>query len=272
MASLVTETQREAFVRRVRLEMAKSGLTREALAEKAGCKERTLGNLLAGERVRDTTLAKVARVLAIALDDVFGADQGRSPGSGSSGGHDGRAGDSYGGYLQSAYESYIGTYVAYRWVFADRQELSRSVYEFDWDDELHRMRFFELQRFEGSNKRPVSSSHAGGIHISPHTGLMQLLTTYQGALRLVTLSKFRLGETKLRGAILTQSDRDMYYQPAVSPIFLEKLDGRRKNSELERLIGQMGPKDAAFAPAAEELGRIAENAVYFAGIRKPASG
>jgi transcriptional regulator with XRE-family HTH domain len=268
MASLITEAQREAFVRRVRLAMAKTGLTREALAEKAGCKERTLGNLLAGERVRDATVAKVAQVLGIALDDVFGDGEaaGEAPLA------DGRADGTYGGYLQSAYESYIGTYVAYRWVFADRREVSRSIYEFDWDDELHRLRFFELQRFQGPDKRAVSSSHAGGIHISPHTGLMHLLTTYQGALRLVTLSKFRLGDNKLRGAILTQSDREMYFQPAVSPIFLEKLDGRRKTSDLERMIGQIGPDDGGFATAATELDRIAESAVYFAGIKRPGSG
>lgn len=267
MASLISEAQREILVRRVRLAMAKAGLTREALAAKAGCKERTLGNLLAGERVRDATVAKVAQVLGIALDDVFGstAPDDLQPG-------DGRADGAYGGYLQSAYESYIGTYVAYRWVFAARREVARSIYEFDWDDELHRLRFFELQRFPGPDKRAVSSSHAGGIHISPHTGLMHLLTTYQGALRLVTLSKFRLGDSKLRGAILTQSDREMYFQPAVSPIYLEKLQGRHTSGALEKMIGRIGEGEPGFVPVAAELDRIAESAVYFAGVRQPPSG
>lgn len=267
MTSLITEAQREVFVRRVRLAMAKAGLTREALAAKAGCKERTLGNLLAGERVRDATVAKVAQVLGISLDDVFG--DGTASSDVQAG--DGRAGGAYGGYLQSAYESYIGTYVAYRWVFANRREISRSIYEFDWDDELHRLRFFELQRFPGPDKRAVSSSHAGGIHISPHTGLIHLLTTYQGALRLVTLSKFRLGDSKLRGAILTQSDREMYYQPAVSPIYLEKLNGRHKSGDLERMIGRIGDGEAGFDGVAAELDRIADSAVYFAGVKKPSS-
>lgn len=262
MASLISEAQREAFVRRVRLVMAKEGLTRDALAEKAGLKERTLGNLLAGEVVRDTTVAKVARVLGIDVDALFEVGEPGAPKS-----DDGRAAATYGGYLLSAYETYIGTYVAYRWVFADRPEIARSVYEFDWDDELHRLRFFELQRFAGANARAVSSSHAGGIHISPHTGLMHLLTTYQGALRLVTLSKFRLGDNRLRGIILTQSDRDLYFQPAVSAIYLEKLAGKRKNAELEKLVGPLKPTDSAYAPAAAELAQIAQSAVYFAGVR-----
>ena len=71
MASLMSDGQREAFVRRVRLEMAKGSMTREALAKRAACKERTLGNLLAGQPVRDVTVAKIARVLGIDLEDFM---------------------------------------------------------------------------------------------------------------------------------------------------------------------------------------------------------
>ncbi len=270
MTSMVSTAQREAFVRRVRVEMARLGLTRQALADKAGCKERTLGNLLAGEAVRDTTLAKVAKVLGIPFDDVFAtATPAASPQPEAA---PDRAADAYGGYQLAAFEAYVGTYAAYRWVFSDKPEITRSIYEIDWDEDLRRLRFFELQRFESAGNKTVSSSHAGGIHISPLTGLLHLLTTYQGALRLVTLSKFRLGDTKLRGAILTQSDRDLYFQPAVSAIFLERLPGRHKTSELERMIGKLVPKDAAYGPAAAELKQISQSAVYFAGVRSPSTG
>ena len=270
MASLMTDSQREAFVRRIRLEMAKAGLTREALAEKAACKERTLGNLLAGQTVRDQTVAKIARVLGIDLEDVVG--NGMGPEHHKPAASDGRAGDEYGGYSLSAYESYLGTYIAYRRVFSDRNELFRSVYEIDWDEEQHRLRFFELQRFRGANDRPVSSSHAGGIYISPHTGIMHMLTTFQGALRLVTLAKFRIGDNRLRGAILTQSERDMFFQPATSAIFLEKLAVKKKNSELEKLVGPFGPTDAAFKSATAELSHIESSTVYFAGLRPAGKG
>ena len=262
MASLMTDAQRDAFVRRVRLEMAKLGLTREVLAERAACKERTLGNLLAGQPVRDTTLAKVARVLGIDIEDAMG--QEAPPPEAQK--LDGRANEEYGGYLLSAHAHYLGTYIAYRRVFSARNELFRSVYEIDWDDEFNRLRFFELQRFRGQDDRPVSSSHAGGIYISPHTGMIHLLTTFQGALRLVTLTKFRMGDTRLRGVILTQSDRDQFFQPATSAIYLEKLETRRKNSELEKLVGPFGPADASFKPASDELTRIESSSVLFAGM------
>lgn len=261
MASLMTGSQRDAFVKRVRIEMAKAGLTREALAERAACKERTLGNLLAGQAVRDATVAKIARVLGIDLEELVG----EMPGIGQAPRADGRAGEEYGGYLLAAYDMYVGTYVAIRRVFSDRNELFRSVYEIDWDEDLGRLRFFEIQRFRGPQDKPVASSHAGGVYISPHTGMIHLLTTYQGALRLATLTKFRMGDNRMRGVILTQSDRDVFYQPAVSPIYLEKLDGKRKNSELDRLIGPFGSGDAAFRSAVEELNAIEKSTIFIAG-------
>jgi transcriptional regulator with XRE-family HTH domain len=263
MASLMTEAQREAFVRRVRLEMAKAGLTRESLSGRAACKERTLGNLLAGQPVRDQTVAKIARVLGIDMEDLISERGIVAPPRGV----EGRADEDYGGYLLSAYESYLGTYVAYRRVFSEKKALFRSVYEFDWDEELNRLRFFEIQTFRGAGGKDVTSSHAGGIYISPHTGMLQLLTTFQGALRLATLNKFRMGDNKLCGVILTQRDREVFFQPAVSAIFLEQLKGRRKNSELERMVGVVGPGDPEFVAASAELDRIEQGPVIFAGFQ-----
>jgi hypothetical protein len=97
--------------------------------------------------------------------------------------------------------------------------------------------------------------------------LIQLLTTFQGALRLVTLSRFRLGDNKLSGLILTQSDRDRYFEPAASAIFLEKLDGPRPVAELERLIGPVAESNAAFAPAEAELARIERQSMFVAGCQ-----
>lgn len=261
MASLLTSAQREAFVRRVRLEMAKRGLTRAALAEVADCKERTLGNLLAGLPVRDATVAGIARGLAIDLDTLLGRpSDGKAP----TAEPHGRADESYGGYLLSAYEDYLGAYVAYRRVFSRRHELYRSIYEFDWDEDLSRLRFLELQR-SASGIPNGANQHAGGIYISPHTGMLQLLTTYQGALRLVTLNRFRRGDDKLRGVILTQSDRERFYQPAVSAIYLQKLGGRQRLSDLERRIGTVGETHADFASALAEIEEIERSAIFLAG-------
>jgi transcriptional regulator with XRE-family HTH domain len=243
--------------------MAKQGLTREALAERADVKERTLGNLLGGQSVRDATVAKVARALSIELDSLLSGapDQG-----GAAGDTNTRADEAYGGYMLPAYEGYLGAYVAYRRVFSAKAELYRSVFDIDWDEALSRLRFLELQRFRGRDNRSVAMNHGGGIYISPHTGLIQLLTTFQGALRLVTLSRFRLADNRLRGLILTQSDRDKFFEPAVSAIFLEKLEGKRRLSDLERLVGPVGEGDPAFEAANEELRSIERSGIFLAPL------
>lgn len=266
MGSLIGEAARNALVRRIRLEMAKQGLTREALAERADVKERTLGNLLAGLSVRDTTIAKVAGALAIELDDIVSGDGGDGAAAPQPPSVDGiaRADEAYGGYMLSAYESYLGTYVAFRRAFNAKRELYRSVFELDWDEALSRLRFLELQRFRGRDNRSVSMNHGGGVYISPHTGLIQLLTTFQGALRLVTLNRFQLGDNRLRGLILTQSDRDKFFEPACSPIYLEKLDGKRRLADLERLVGHIGLGDPAFAEADRELEGIERSDIFVA--------
>lgn len=264
MASLITDAQRALLVRRVRVEMARRGFTREALAQRADCKERTLGNLLAGQTVRDQTVAKVARALGIDLDELLAT--GAPPAALSL--DDGRAGENYGGYLLSAFEPYLGAYVAYRRALSPSDELFRSVYEIDWDENLSRLRFFELQRYRKAGADPISSSHAGGIYISPHTGMLQMLTTYQGALRLVTLARFRLGELRLRGVILTQSEHDGNYQPAASAIFLDKIEGRRPSAELEKLIGPIRAHDTNHTWASAELGRIERSTLHFSAAAR----
>lgn len=265
MASLMSAVSREAFARRVRVEMAKAGVTRESLAERANVKERTLGNLLGGHAVRDQTVAKIAKALAIDLDELL-AEPALPNARATS--NEARADEAYGGYILAAYETYIGTYVAYRRSLSAGTSLYRSVFEIDWDDEQNRLRFFELQRFRGAGAKTVSSSHAGGLYISPHTGLIQMLTTYQGALRLVTLTRFRLGDNKLTGLILTQSDRGFYFQPAASAIYLERLEGRRPSAELEKLIGVVTDSDPAYGAASAELNRIECDAVVMAGARR----
>lgn len=270
MRSVIGGAARDAFVRRVRLEMAKQGLTREGLAERAEVKERTLGNLLAGQAVRDQTVAKVARVLGIGLETVVGeASVGEAAPLAET---DARAGEAYGGYMLSAYEGYIGTYVAWRRVFSRKREaggeLYRSVYEIDWDEQLSRLRFLELQRFRARDDRRISASQGGGIYISPYTGLIQLFTTFQGALRLVTLTRFRLGDNRLRGLILTAIDREQFFAPAASPIFLERIEGKARLADLERLVGAVGPADAAYAAAARELDEIEATTAVLAGKKE----
>jgi hypothetical protein len=75
-----------------------------------------------------------------------------------------------------------------------------------------------------------------------------------------------LGGNRLRGVILTQSDRDVFYAPAASAIFLERIDGRKRLADLERQVGPLGPEDPTFDDATRELASI-ERSSLFQGSR-----
>ncbi len=88
--------------------------------------------------------------------------------------------------------------------------------------------------------------------------------------RRVAVPTVTLPSAKLRGAILTQSDRDLYFQPAVSPIFLDRLPGRHKTSELERMLDRIIGKNIGLTIRnAPDLGRVRADATP--PIRSPAS-
>jgi hypothetical protein len=61
----------------------------------------------------------------------------------------------------------------------------------------------------------VACHHSGFELASP--------TTVEGAVRLITLTKMIGGDELMRGAVLTQIDRDAHYLPSFSPIVLTKL-------------------------------------------------
>ena len=258
MASLLSDQQRAVFVKRLKLEMAQRGLSRELLAEKASCKERTLGNLLAGSSVRDSTIFKLARVVGLDINDLIevktpnGSDALRV------------ASEAYGGYLLASCSDLIGTYLGYRRVFSREPRFSRGVYEIYWDDDDGRLSFFAPQSYRAAGERVVSDNHAGAVHISPTTNLIQLLTSYQGALRLMTLNKPRLGDMTLRGVVLTQADRERYYEPAVSACFLKKLAEKKTPAELEKLAGTFGSTDPEFGFVSSELAGIEKSSVFIA--------
>ncbi len=151
-------------------------------------------------------------------------------------------------------------------MFSKTSELFRSVYEIDWDEELGRLRFFELQRFRGANNRTVSSSHAGGIYISPaHRHGAHAHDVSRARCASSRWPSFGIGDTRLRGVILTQSDREHFFQPATSAIFLRKLSGRRRLSELERMVGPIASTHADFAAALAEIEEIERSAIFLAG-------
>src|SRR5215204_6276244 len=103
--------------------------------------------------------------------------------------------------------------------------------------------------------------------ISQTTGLMHFVTCFEGAVRLITLTKMIGGDEVMRGAVLTQIDRDAHYLPAFSPIVLTKL----RNYDPEKHRAMVGPIDESaeeYEFICDELAQ-AERRVIEIAVRRP---
>ena len=224
-----------ARAKKIERTLARNSWTRVRLASATGYDERTIRNVLAGKPVRDQTIIDICQALGIApeLDEESQYAE--------------VADEQYGSYARRLFSAYDGGFFAYRRSFTSASHLMRTVIEFAWSEEAKSLTFSEHSRYS-TVRKVVDHSQTGHVYISPLTDLVHLLTTHQGAVRLITLSKMRGGEDVMRGAVLTQSEHRMYYQPSVSAIVLTKIS----NYEPERHRAMVGPIDAN----AEEHGSI----------------
>lgn len=241
--------------------MAEKGWIRKELADHASVSDGVIGKVLAGKSVHNNTLIKIARVLGIDIDGMTSPLQ-------FSEGHQDQADEAHGAYLRSEVEELIGRYLGYRRTFDGGRDLFRTMYEFHWSAENSRLQFIETQRVRRPDKTVVVA-HAGGIHLSRRFGLVQLLTRYQGALRLVTLHRPQLGDSDLRGVMLTQAERKAnagpsYYVPGISPLYLQRCADPAVALDLEKLCGIVPKGEPDFDKASAELKSIDEH--YVAGL------
>lgn len=226
-----------ARARRIERTLVGKRWTRVHLAELTGYDERTIRNVLSGKPVRDQTIVDICQALGIEPElepehQVEVADE------------------LYGAYARAPFRAYEGGFFAYRRTFTMKaHQLMRTLIEFAWSDQAECLLFQEHSCYKNGGK-VVDHSQSGKVYISPLTDLVHLLTINQGAVRLITLSKMRGGDTIMRGAVLTQSEHRMFYQPSVSPIVLTKIDV----FERERHRFMVGPIDNA----AEEYDGICE--------------
>jgi hypothetical protein len=73
----------------------------------------------------------------------------------------------------------------------------------------------------------------------------------------------KMREGIMRGAILWHTDRETYFQPAFSGIFLEKLFGFEFESH-RQLVGLMGSDDSEYDRVSREMTLIEKNVITVA--------
>jgi hypothetical protein len=199
--------------------------TRVHLADLTGYDERTIRNVLGGKPVRDQTIIDICEALGI--EPIVESENQ----------HFEVADAEYGEYPRGPYRKYQGGYFTYRRSFSSAAYLMRSVIEIEWADE-EGLIFSEHSQFQSGSKR-IDNSQKGHVYISQTTGLIHLLTSFEGAVRLITLTKMIGGDEVMRGAVLTQIDRDAHYIPSISAIVLTKV----RNYQPEKYRALAGPVD-----------------------------
>lgn len=251
MAWLETIEQRSALSERIRRKMATQGWTQARLAKASGYDERTIRNVLNAQSTRHQTVVEICKALDLSLDggEPEAADV---------------AADQYGAYARSSFAHYEGRYFGYRRMFSKSRRILRTCYSILWNPKNRSLVFSEDQDIDAVLNAEVDGahSHGGDIYISAHTGLIHLVTIYQGAVRLVTLTKMR-GQT-LRGVVLTQSERTLFYQPSVSALLLKKIDRPVDSRSFEDRIGPLRSDDPDYERLHTELREIEGEVIFFA--------
>ena len=234
-----------------RIERARNSkrLTLADLASRAGYDERTIRNVIKGQKTRVGTIEDICKVLEISVTE-------RSSDT---------ADEAHGGYTYNLYNEYVGFYYACRRSFSFPGNLLQSIYEIRWNKELGCLFFEETQRYRATPAKDMQDySQSGEIFISGRIGLLHLVTMAEGALRLVTLSKLGLDGT-MKGIVLTQAPGPFYWHPAVSPILFRKADPELSAEELHKVIGPIPPDSAEYQDLNQSLIDIEQNVGKFAG-------
>jgi hypothetical protein len=197
---------RKARAKRIDKARMQRGWSRGRLAEEAGYAEKTLFNLLSGRPVKNQTVIDVAQTLCIEpeLEDeshyVEVADE------------------QHGEYARRPFQHYEGAFFSYRRSFTIPSQLMRTIIEIKWSEDEECFVFEERAAFRGP-RGLIDHSQRGQVYISNLTSLVHFLTIYQGAVRLITVSKMLGGEEIMRGAVLTQRERPMFYSRQSHPSF-----------------------------------------------------
>lgn len=226
--------------------------TRTKLAEVSGYDVRTIRTVLSGdEPVRDQTILDICKALGITaeLDDVESDIE--------------VSGHQYGAYARTPYKHYEGGYFAYRRSFTYPNTFLRSLYELRWHEAEEVFHFQEFQSYTSVENRPIDHSQAGKIYISPATDLIHFLTIHEGAVRLITLTKMRGNYATMRGSVLTQSERTMFYQPSVSAIYLDKIANFDFSVHC-REVGPIVPSNEAYQSVEATIEAIEQDVMFVA--------
>ena len=142
--------------------LAKSRLSSQDLARKAGVDRKTVDRLRAGHSVRTQTLQWIEQALGVQLGQRSDSRTATSD-------------PEYGGYQRSVVEPYVGEYTGYRRSFDKPRQLIASYLAIHWDSGVNALRFTETQHNQADGGREYAYEFAGDVLIPPNLGVMHLV-------------------------------------------------------------------------------------------------
>lgn len=220
--------------------MVSKGWSRGQLARKAGYDEKTIRNVLNGEPTRDSTIIDICRALEIDAELESTIE------------HVDVSDDVFGGYNRSQYKGYESTYKLFRRSYSEKDKIYKTFFKLEWDECEERFAFSEyyVHHINGTHELKC---HTGAVYISTYTGLLHFVTIYQGSVRLASVSKMREPDGIMRGAILTQYENVVFFQPTCSSIVLKRMMDFVFDNSCIAEIGLIGQDDDEFDFAKSQL-------------------
>jgi transcriptional regulator with XRE-family HTH domain len=252
-ANQLTKSLRKALGRRIEAERNHRSMTLKQLADKAGCGEKTVRNVIKGEHARGATISEICSVLKISVDDLAPIPV---------------SDEAHGSYTKNNFKEYIGYYFVYRRSFSFSKNILRSVFCIQWSAKDRCLHFEEFQGYESSELNShVDHSQSGDIYISNTVGLLHLTTIVKGAIRLITVSKFRLNDQSdftMHGIVLTQAQKPLHYQPSAAAIIFEKTETINTAELAAKNVTVLRPNDNDYDRITAALAEVENNIAKFA--------
>lgn len=198
--------ENEAIAMRLREELARRRISRQALADMARISLSTLEKALSGSR--PFTLATVVRI-----EDVLGAPLRTRAGAGPA--SDAQlAPQAMGSYSRPAVRWIEGAYLTLRRAFSQPEAVYAYRTEIFWDDAAGHLRFVESERADGT------FTQAGFVSMPNLSGHTYLVTSEEGQYRLIMLGR-GTRERRMFGLLTTlQAGSGSQLLPVACPIAL----------------------------------------------------
>ena len=230
------EAHGKEIARKVREELARRRISRQALADMARISISTLEKALSGRR--SFTLATVIR-----LEEALGASL-RKPAATAA--PSDSAPDELGAYARGAVRWLDGRYLTLRPWFSAAPAIHAYQTEIAWEPGLSRLVFSESQRSD-------SFAQHGSVSLPHLSGHIYLITNESGQFRLVILGRPTISGS-LYGLLTTLLvGQGSQLVPATCPIALLKIrDGN------EPMFGKIEPEHGAYAAYRAELDAVTE--------------